>query len=72
MAGASSRAKAGKRWTCILALVVVFAGCGGSAASSSQSAPPRAVSSDLRASLAGVFGGGFELSHDFVSGRAEP
>jgi hypothetical protein len=40
MAGASSRAKAGKRWTCILALVVVFAGCGGSAASSSQSAPP--------------------------------
>ncbi len=39
MAGASSRAKAGKRWTCILALVVVVGGCGGSAASSSASAP---------------------------------
>jgi len=39
MAGASSRVKAGEKWTCILALAMVVAGCGGSTASSTQAAP---------------------------------
>jgi hypothetical protein len=39
MSRANSRVKASRQWTGILALVVVVAGCGGSTASSSQTAP---------------------------------